>query len=91
MGTVAKTKSNLKKCICMKCPSYTFACKIKEIPSNISDMLKMDISDVKHAEVMFCAFEASKCIKEEKGCNCPSCAVHAENMLDKTYYCLGRK
>ena len=37
---------------------------------------------------MFCAFGKSKCITEEKGCVCGSCAVHAENNLDKTYYCM---
>jgi len=87
MSAVAKTKENLKKCKCVKCPTYSFACKIKAIPEGISDMLKRDISEEKHMEMMFCAFEASKCIKEEKGCICTTCEVHTENNLDKTYYC----
>jgi hypothetical protein len=33
---VPKTKENLQKCICMKCSSYTFTCKMKSIPGNIS-------------------------------------------------------
>jgi len=88
MGTVAKTKENLKKCMCMKCPSYTFACKVKAMPSSIADMLKKDISKEEHMEMMFCAFGKSKCITEEKGCNCPDCEVHKENKLDKMYYCI---
>ena len=40
MSVVAKTKDNLKKCKCVKCPTYSFACKIKAIPEGISDMLK---------------------------------------------------
>lgn len=62
-----------------------------EINPYLSDILKRDISNVEHAEVMFCAFGKSNCITEEKGCNCPTCVVHKENMLDKTYYCLGGK
>jgi hypothetical protein len=51
-------------------------------------MLKKDISKEEHMEMMFCAFGKSKCITEEKGCNCPSCEVHKENKLDKMYYCI---
>jgi hypothetical protein len=54
MSVVAKTKENLKKCKCVKCPTYSFACKIKAIPEGISDMLKRDISEEKHMEMMFC-------------------------------------
>lgn len=76
MSVVAKTKSNLKKCMCVKCPTYSFACKIKAIPEGISDMLKRDISEEKHMEMIFCVFESSKCIKEEKGCICTSSVLH---------------
>ena len=68
MSVVAKTKENLNKCRCNKCPTYSLACKVKAIPEGIADMLKRDISEEKHMEMMFCAFEPSKCIKEEKGC-----------------------
>ncbi len=89
MSVVAKTKENLYKCQCMKkCPSYTFACKVKAIPQGIADILKKDISKEEHIEAIFCAFGKSKCIIEEKGCVCDSCAVHAENDLNKTYYCM---
>ena len=87
MGVVAKTKANLKKCICSTCPAYSFACKIKVIPEGIADILKRDISEEKHIEMMFCAFEPSKFIKEEKGCICTSCANYKDYKLDKTYYC----
>jgi len=33
---VPKTKENLKKCIYMKCPSYTFTYKMRSMPGNIS-------------------------------------------------------
>lgn len=40
MGTVVKTKYNLKKCVCVKCPMYSLACKIKAIPEGIAYMFK---------------------------------------------------
>lgn len=88
MRNVAKSKENLKKCRCIKCPSYTFACKVKAVPQGIVDMLKQDISEVEHMEGMFCAFGKSNCITDEKGCVCPTCEVYKENELDKSYYCL---
>lgn len=86
---VAKTKDNLKKCLCITCTSYTFTCKIKAMPNNISEMLMLerDISEVEHMEGMFCAFGQSKCITEEKGCMCISCEVHKSNNLDNSYFC----
>jgi len=36
MAKAPKTKENLQKCICMKYPSYTFTCKMKSMPGNIS-------------------------------------------------------
>ncbi|OEU41463.1 hypothetical protein BGV40_14755 [Methanosarcina sp. Ant1] len=87
MGNVTKSKENLKKCICIKCPSYTFACKVKAIPGGIADMLKRDISEVEHMEGMFCAFGQSKCITDDKGCICGDCDVYKENNLDKFSYC----
>ncbi len=89
-GTVARTRDNLKKCRCIKCPTYTFMCKIKTMPVNIAAMMS-DIGKVGHMEAMFCAFGNSKCISEEKGCICMTCALFKENNLDKAYYCLGGK
>lgn len=46
------------------------------------------IANKKHLEGMFCAFEQSNCIREGKGCVCPSCDLYKENNLGKTYFCL---
>ena len=56
MQEVAKTKTNLKKCKCMSCPSYTYECKIKNTPQNIAKLMT-DFEKVTHYEKMFCAFE----------------------------------
>lgn len=93
MERVEKNKENLMKCICMKkCPSYTFACKVKSMPSNTAELLKGavkgDLSKTDHIEGVFCAFGKSNCITDEKGCACPECAVYKENKLTKVYYCL---
>ena len=82
MGAVAKTKENLKKCLCMKCPTYTFMCKMKNMPGNMAAMMS-DIGKKDHMEGIFCAFGKSKCIDEEKGCICMTCAVFKENNLYK--------
>ena len=87
MAKVPKTKENLKKCICMKCPSYTFACKMKSMPGNVILMMG-DMSHKIHAEAMFCAYEKSSCIDEEKGCNCGNCDLFKEYELGKGYFCL---
>lgn len=86
MSKVEKTKENLKKCLCMKCPSYTFFCKMKSMPGNMILMVS-DMEEKLHAEAMFCAYEKSRCIDEEKSCNCPTCELHKEYNLDKTYFC----
>lgn len=86
MSKVAKTKENLKKCLCMKCPSYTFSCKVKSMPGNMILMVS-DKEKKLHAEAMFCAYEKSHCIDEEKGCNCPTCELYKEYNLGKTYFC----
>ena len=89
-GQVARTKTNLGKCQCMKCPTYTFMCKMKNMPSNMVNMMR-DTGKLDHMEAMFCAFGKSKCIDEEKGCVCMTCALYKEYNLDKAYYCLGGK
>jgi len=75
MNVVAKTKENFNKCKCAKCPSYTFGCKIKATPEHIADMLKQDISNEKHIELMFCAFGKSKCIAAFLGRQWLSCLL----------------
>lgn len=84
---VAKTKENLKNCQCMHCPSYSTGCKIKSMPENILHMME-NIENVEHFEGMFCAFEKSKCIHEDKGCVCDTCPVHKQYQLNKDDYCL---
>lgn len=88
--TVARTGENLERCQCMKCPSYTFMCKVMNLPSNVVNMIG-EIDKVEHMEGMFCAFGKSKCIREEKGCICMTCEIYKENDLDKAHYCLGGK
>lgn len=89
MGKVKKTKENLKKCACIKCPSYTLMCKMKGIPANVSAMVK-GLEKAEHMEGMFCAFDKSKCIEKEEGCICGSCPIYKENNLDKYYYCTAK-
>lgn len=71
----------------MKCPSYTMGCKIKSMPETIVKMFE-DLENVNHFEGMFCAFEKSKCIHEDKGCMCESCPVYTKYDLVREEYCL---
>lgn len=87
MSTVKRTQENLKKCICMKCPSYTFMCKIKSMPENLMALMH-DVEKADHMEGMFCAFGKSKCIEEQKGCLCAECEIFKENALEKGYFCI---
>ncbi len=84
---VAKTKENLKKCQCMHCPSYTLGCKIRNIPENLFKLMD-DLDTVEHYESMFCAFEKSHCIEEDRGCLCETCPIYAEYNLNREEYCL---
>lgn len=87
MSVVPKTKENLKKCMCKKCPSYNFICKIKSMPSNL--ILKVGkIEEKAHAEAMFCAYEPSHCIDEIKGCLCEDCEMFREYNLEKGFFCI---
>jgi len=47
-----------------------------------------DISHKIHAEAMFCAYEKSSCIDEEKGCNCGNCDLFKEYDLGERYFCI---
>ncbi len=84
---VAKTKENLKSCRCRECPSYTMGCKIKNYPLNLIKLAD-DLDNVEHYESMFCAFEKSHCIEEDRGCLCEECPVHAKYDLVRDEYCL---
>ncbi len=84
---VARTKENLKRCQCMDCPSYTTTCKVKSLPENLYHMMG-NLEEVDHYESMFCAFEKSHCIEEDRGCLCDTCPVHKEYNLKREDYCL---
>ena len=86
MKIVQKTKGNLKKCLCMKCPSYVFACKVKSMAGNV--ILRVgDMENKIHAEALFCAYEPSNCIDELRGCLCEDCEVLLDNDLENGFYC----
>ncbi len=87
MGKVPKTRENLKRCICKDCPSYTFACKMMGVPGDIILLFSTMDDEKLHAETMFCAYEKSQCINEEKGCLCPECEVSQDHELGKVYFC----
>lgn len=87
MEKVEKTKENILKCKCKSCPSYTFVCKLMAMPGNIILLVDNMDDDKLHAETMFCAYEKSQCINEEKGCNCGSCEVFKKYDLNNTYFC----
>ena len=83
---VDKTLENIKQCVCLKCPSYTLGCRSKN-RDNIA-LLNEDIDKIKHHEIMFCAFEKSNCIHENRGCLCVKCPVHKKYELNNEDYCL---
>jgi len=87
MLKVDKTQENMKRCLCLNCPSYSSICKIKNADQNktrsTQNLLKQS-----HYEKMFCAFEKSNCIHLNKGCMCDSCANFKDYSLTKGAYCL---
>lgn len=87
MTVVARTKENLAHCKCLNCPSYSFVCKIKNMPGNIYKLMD-DLSETEHFEGMYCAFEKSRCIHEDHGCMCNSCEIHHKYNLKREDYCL---
>lgn len=87
MVYVARTKENLERCKCMSCPSYTLGCKLKNMPANLFKMME-NLDNAEHFEGMYCAFEKSNCIHENKGCMCSSCEIHNKYDLKREDYCL---
>lgn len=71
----------------MHCPSYTTGCKIKNMPENIVNLME-GLDKTERFESMFCAFERSGCIHEDKGCLCSDCSIHKKYGLKKEDYCL---
>ncbi len=80
---VDKTTENALACKCLSCPSYTTTCKLKN-----GDEIPQDISKLHHLERMFCAFDKSNCIHENRGCLCEGCPVHTKYALNNEDYCL---
>jgi len=87
MGQVERNNENLKKCMCMKCPTYKLGCKLKAMPKNIMIKLKGNIGEVDHFEGLFCTFGKSKCITELTECICETCPVYKDNELTNYGYC----
>lgn len=59
---------------------------MKAMPGNVILMVG-EMDEKLHAETMFCAYDQSQCIDEEKGCLCSICEVFKEYLLDKEYFC----
>ena len=87
MEQVERTPENLKKCLCMKCPSYKLGCKLTAMPKNMVTIVKGNIGETEHFEGMFCAFSKSKCIKKVTQCICETCDVYKDNNLTNYGYC----
>ncbi len=90
MAQVEKNKTNLLRCRCKFCPTYSLGCLLKATPQ-ITKVFLMPNGPAKAEKVenMFCAYGVSNCIKEKKGCKCPGCPIFKKYQLDKMYYCLG--
>ena len=84
---IAKNIDNLKQCLCMKCPSYTKHCKMKNAGDNFIKLMK-NIENKEHYEKMFCAYEQSNCIHQNQGCLCSVCTVYRTYNLQNKSYCL---
>lgn len=88
MGKVERTVANALRCMCVRCPSYTFKCILRGLPDNLA-ALAGGLDQAEHMEGMFCAFEKSSCVSEDRGCICHKCELYKANNLDKKSYCLG--
>ena len=87
MQKVDKTTENIKLCRCMTCPSYTEHCKLKNAPENFLKSLE-NLQNMQHYEKLYCAFEKSNCIYQDKGCVCSECDVYKNYNLQNHDYCL---
>lgn len=83
---VDKTLENARSCLCLQCPSYTKGCHLKNESDVVAKMPRID--EFSHFEIMFCAFEKSNCIHENRGCLCTKCPVHQKYALNNEDYCL---
>ncbi len=91
---VDKTENNIKRCLCLNCPSYSTTCKLKNATQSASRATQ-NLKNRTHYEKMFCAFEKSNCIHLDRGCLCNECMNFKEYNLENCTYCLhtggGRK
>ena len=87
MQKVDKTTENIKLCRCMTCQSYTEHCKLKNAPENFLKSLE-NLQNMQHYEKLYCAFEKSNCIYQDKGCVCSECEVYKNYNLQNHDYCL---
>lgn len=87
MSKVKKSVKNLAKCKCVTCPSFTLGCELK---AAVPDMAKVatGMENKEHFEALYCAYEPSSCINEERGCKCPDCEVEHDYKMHHEYYCL---
>lgn len=83
---VEKTLENVSQCLCLQCPSYTKSCHLKNEKTLFEKINRVDVEQ--HFEIMFCAFEKSDCIHENRGCLCSRCPVHKKYALNNEDYCL---
>ncbi|MDR1748714.1 MAG: DUF2769 domain-containing protein [Spirochaetaceae bacterium] len=76
--------TNVDKCKCKQCPSYTKECMVQTMAHMPS---AAELPKMNHFEGLFCAFGKSTCFDKETGCVCGDCDVHSENKLKGGYYC----
>ncbi len=84
---VEKTQENISLCLCLRCPSYSPVCRIKNALQNKNQQTP-DLAVRTHYEKMFCAFQKSNCIHIDRGCLCAQCAVFQKYALNREEFCL---
>ncbi len=86
MKKVERTQQNIKRCLCLECPSYSMLCRLKNFEKN-KNRTDEALQSHTHYEKMFCAFEKSNCIHANKGCLCRSCQNFKQYGLENCTYC----
>ena len=86
MSKVGKTKDNLKRCVCIKCPTFTNAAKLHPELSS-QNLAAADVPALQHLESMYCCFGKSRLIEEKKGCSCFSCKNFKMYALTDGLFC----
>jgi hypothetical protein len=88
MSKVGKTKDNLKKCLCRKCPTFINASKLHPELLSQPVIADADLGKLMHMENFYCAYGKSKLIEDKKVCLCFSCKVFKEFKLIDGYFCV---